>query len=248
MGQARLLNQKDELGQQFAEVAAHKFDQAMGFNLAPAATMAEIKGQHGAFIAFLGGYKELKSVEAPLQARRSFSEHEKKVWQMMSVFKFVIGDMDPHSENIFVKTDEDGKIAEIRVIDHGNSFIEKNPGSWGSKGNQGHWGKYNISKEAFVPEVIDFIQNQLTEDSFESFLKEIGGERQEFMSQGMLHNQLMRLAVLKECVAKGKIKTAEELARIHTQQDFQKHLKDIQTPSTSKPRRCEDGFVVVDLV
>lgn len=244
VGQSRLLNKKDSYAQQFAEVAAHKFDSIMGFKLAPAATMAQINGKNGAFLAFLGGYKELKDLEGTLESRQTFSQHEKKIWQQMCLYNFLIANMDPHSQNIFAKTDKANKLLEFRVIDHGNSFIEYNPGKWGSSGNQGHWGKFNISKEPFEPEVLDFIQTQLTEDKLEKFINEIGGQRTEFWTQGMDNLQRERLALLRHCVATGEIKSPAELSKIHTHEDFTKHLSKIK--KTERNHKIDDGFVIVD--
>lgn len=223
-GQARLLNQQDVLGQQFAEVAAHQFDKIMGFKLAPAATMAKIQGKEGAFLAFLQGYQELKACEEKLEARTSYEKDEKKKWQMMCLYNFLAGNMDPHNQNIFMRLNKNNHIEEVRMIDHGNCFIEYNPGAWSSKGNQGQWGTYKISKEAFEPEVIEFIRDNLTEDKLDQFVKQIGKERENFWTIRMDQLQRERLQLIRKQILEGEISTPEQLSQIHTSTDFETKL------------------------
>lgn len=222
-GQSRLLNQQDSLGQQYSEVAAHRFDEAMGFKLTPAATMTKLNGKEGAFLAFLKGYEELKECENKLEGRSSYEESEKKIWQTMCIYNFLVGNLDPHNQNIFVRMEE-SQLKEVRMIDHGNCFIEMNPGEWGSKGNQGHWGTYKISKEAFTPEVIEFVRTNLTEDKLDQFVKQIGKERENFWTIHMDQNQRERLQLIREGILQGKISSPKELSNIHTSNDFRKHL------------------------
>ena len=196
----------------------------MGFKLAPAATMAKLKGKEGAFLAFLSGYEELKKCEGKLEARTSFEKEEKKKWQMMCIYNFLTGNMDPHNENIFVRMGKNNRLEEIRMIDHGNCFIEANPGEWGSKGNQGHRGNYKISKEAFEPETIDFIRNNLTEEKLDQFVSNIGKERENFWTINMDQRQRERLQLIRDGILQGKITTPQQLSKIHTSNDFQKHM------------------------
>jgi hypothetical protein len=238
-GQARLLNKKDELAQQFAEVAAHRFDDVFGFHLAPAAAMVKLSKKEGAFLAFLGGYQELKDCEKKLQARNTYDPNEKVLWQRMCLYNFLIGNLDPHNENIFVRMYKQGHLNEVRMIDHGNSFIEYNPAAWGAKGNQGHWGTYKISKEAFEPEVLDFIKNQLTSEKLESFVQQMGSSREKFWSVRM--DQLMRdrLQLLRDGILSGSISNPDQLSQIHLHADFSKHL-------IAKPHDSLDMSVIAD--
>lgn len=246
-GQARLLNQ-NEMCQQFAEVAAHQFDEIMGFKLAPAATMVEMKNREGAFLAFLGGYKELKDCEKTLEARTSYDKAERIKWQLMCLANYVKANLDPHNENIFVKLDKDNKIIDIRVIDHGNCFVEHNPDAWGAKGNLGKWGDYKQSLPQFEPEILEFIRNSLTEKNLDQFVANIGKEKQNFWTTHMDTLQRDRLRILRECVLSGQIKSPAELACIRTQQDYSTHLKHSAQSIVAKEEATEiGGFAVLDI-
>jgi hypothetical protein len=222
-GQARLLNLEDSLGREFSEVAAAKFDAIFGFGFAPEAKMMEIGSKKGAFLEFLGGYKELSAAKRILQHRKSFTAQETIMWQKMCLHNFLIGNMDPHDENIFVEIDIKGILQKIAVIDHGNSFIESNPGALGAKGNQGHWGKYKLSNAKFHPEVLQFIKKQLDQEHVEEFIKWVKAERAEFWNDKMEIKMRERFALMKDILS-GSIATPEKLSGIHTNDDFKKHL------------------------
>lgn len=246
-GQARLLSNND-LSQQFAEVAAYEFDKIMGFKLAPAATMVELKNREGAFLAFLSGYKELKKYEKDFEARTSYDKSERLLWQKKCLYKYLVGDLDPHNENIFVRLNEDGKLIDVRVIDHGNCFITKNPGEWGSKGNLGNWGNYKISKDDFEPEILDLIQNGLTEKNLNQFVVNMGEKREDFWTIPMDKLQRDRLRILRECVINKTIKNPYELAKVQTQRDYNEYLKNINAPRDEKNESTDvGGFSVMDI-
>ena len=244
-GQARLLNQKDEMGQQFAEVAAYQFDEIMGFKLAPAATMAEMTGNEGAFLAFLKGYKPLKECEGKLEQRHHYDHEEKRKWQMMCIYNFLVGNLDPHNENVFMKMDEKGHIGEIRMIDHGNCFIEQNPGEGAPVGNQGHWGTYKISGDAFTSEVREFIRDNLTEDKLDEFVQSM--QRDPFWTLNMDQLQRQRLSVLRNGVVNGEISSPRELAKLHTARQLDKYAHEESAPSDLHESTLIGSFAVLDI-
>ncbi len=244
-GQARLLNHKDDMGQQFAEVAGFQFDEIMGFKLAPAATMAELKNQDGVFLAFLDGYKPLAKCEEELEKRNGFQSKEKVMWQKMCIYNFLVGNMDPHSENIFVKM-QNSQLQEIRMIDHGNCFIEQNPGTGAPIGNQGHWGNYKISDARFEPEVLEFIRTHLTEDKLDAFVRSVGG-RDKFWTIKMDQLQRARLDALRHGVLSGEIKSPRELSKLHTSKDIAKYAFKQERYVECKESTDVGDFAVLDI-
>ena len=102
---------------------------------------------------------------------------------------------------------------DLRMIDHGNCFVQSNPADWGPKGNMGHWGSYKISNEQFLKEVRQFILNNLDDSVVEKIVESTSKKNPEFWSQEMIELQKLRVRVLKEGVASGKISTPAELAK-----------------------------------
>lgn len=222
VGQARLLNFDDPLGREFSEVAAAKFDDIFGFGFSPEAKMMSFGDKEGAFLEFLGGYLELSSVKQLFNGKERFFEDEIIQWQMMCLHQLLIGNMDPHDENIFVQVDENGILKKIAVIDHGNSFIESNPGI-GPKGNQGCWRKYKISKQKFHPQVLEFIRKNLDKEHVEQFIDWVKKERGIFWNDKMDAKIRQRFALM-EKILDGTIATPRQLGSIHTNEDFKKYL------------------------
>ncbi len=222
-GQARLLN-ATEYAQEYAEVVASDLCDALHFEgIAPKAIMTRFCGKKGAFISFLDGFIELKDVKQQFNARSSFSKEEIAIWQKMVVWNFLIGNLDPHDENIFVQMDEEGILSDLKMIDHGNCFPLYNPGM-GSAGNLGAWGHFSISREPFLEEIKAFILENITEQNCVAFLNG-STERAAFFKDSMKKLQIERVRVLRECVATNKIHSPALLARIKTDSSFQACLK-----------------------
>lgn len=213
-GQARLLCSA-RLSQEYAEVAAHKLSHALGFDITPAAQMCTIRNQEGAFLAFLKGYKEAKDVVETMEAKKAYTANELTLFQKMAAYDFLSGNMDCHDENWFVRMKGD-EITEIRVIDHGNSFIESNPAPMSSLGNQYKWGRLKISQESFTAEFVSFIKS-MTKQGLESFIQET---RSQFLNTKMEALIRERFWTLRAGVIAGKISCPGDLSRLHTDHDF----------------------------
>ncbi len=244
-GQNRLFNRRDPMNEPYSEVAMHYFSEIFGFNLSPAATTVEFKNETGAFLAFLGGYQELADVKKELESRDSFSKDELVKWQLAIVAIFASLNFDPHDGNIFVKTAFNAKgekiITDIKIIDGGNNFAEVLPGQWGSKGHRKEPGDLKISKEKFTPEIIEFIQKNMTDEKYEQFLAKVKQDRPGFMSNEMSVLLRKTIQVLRNAVVKGDIATPHELLNVLTDLDYSKHLKE-------KPLSVDaDDWVMVDI-
>jgi hypothetical protein len=119
---------------------------------------------------------------------------------------------------------DNNELVEVRMIDHGNCYLEKNPGEGAPIGNQGYWGKYKISNEAFEPEILEFIRDNLTEAKLDAFVRSIGA-RDKFWTINMDQLQRDRLQILRNAVLKGEIQTSTELAKLHTSKDMAPYIR-----------------------
>ena len=217
VGQARLLSDNPR-NRVYAEVIAADLDRRLGFNVVPAATMCEIEEVEGAFIQFLHGYQPLNEIEQALRIRRSFLEAELTHFQRAVLLDFLTGNLDCHSENLFISLSGAGEIKSVKVIDFGNAFIQANPGPLGPKGNQYAWGTLPLAEQRFTEESLEFIR-RLPKEAFEDFIRETSDD---FMSDAMANLLRDRFHVLIEYITTGKIRTPKDLSKLHTDGDFQK--------------------------
>ncbi len=230
VGQARLLN-SEKGAQEYAEVVASDLCKEFNFNgIAPEAITASFCGKEGSFIAFKGGFQELKDVKDAFNARTDFSEDEINLWQMIVVWNSFIGNLDPHDENIFVVMGIGDVLERACMIDHGNAFPVYNPAWLGSKGNLGAWGRFTISKEPFTDKIKKFILDNLSQEKMEQFF-ESNKARAAFFKPKMRDLQIKRIRILRECVESGQIINPEKLAEIKTDHDYAIHLNDDATSS-----------------
>ena len=221
-GQNRLLNQRDNLAESFNEYVGYKFSSHFGFHIAPPAKMVTINGEVGALIHFLDGFRELKGQNDFLN-RETYTEQEQRLWQLLSLFNFLIGNLDPHTENIFVKV-KNGYLQDVRMIDFGNTMIQYNP-DFGTRGHQGDWGKHKIAEFEFLPDVLTFIRDNLSQDRLEQFISTISRERFKYWTPQMESLLRDRFAILNQCVLSGQISSPKSLSQIHTTSDFDRLLK-----------------------
>ncbi len=221
-GQARLLSGR-RMVQEEAEVIAGDLSRFLGFgNMAPEAIMANFGGEEGAFIAFLDGYKELSEIKEDFDSRDDYTKEEVLMWQMKEIWNKLIGNLDPHDDNVFVKGTGE-RVEQISMIDAGNSFPEYNPGYFGSRGNLAASASYNITKRPFLPEVCAFITRHITEERVEQFIHS-SAMRQGFFSEKMRLRQMERVRLLRR-VASGVIETPVQLAMIQTDNDYARYLR-----------------------
>jgi len=235
-GQRRLCRQA-KLAEQVSEVARYTLTKTLHTNTAPLAKMKKIGGKFGAFIEFLPD-TPLSNVQDKLEKRTRFTEKEKTIWQRACIEDFLAGNLDSHSENIFVKLGREGQIQSVKFIDAGNAFIEHNPGPWGSIGNRHAWGNLKISKESLTADTLQFIEN-VTEQDVEKFIEQAQNLDPNFWSLKMETRMRERFEALKTCIAKNSEISLREIAELKRSDQFAKH--------TSKPKFDLYGsFVVMD--
>lgn len=200
-GQLYFLSHKTK-AQAEAEVAAYHLDRHFGFGLSPESRMETIAGKEGAFQIFIKSKDENKFKEAAesiesLESKKEYTKEELNLFQMMAVFDFLIGNLDRHDENWFVKVIE-GDIKELKTIDNANSFLRKNPKSADKVRNQYKWRRLNIAAKPFTEETKKFIREKLSDTNLQAFVEAIKQTLPEFMDDEMEGNLYVRIAVLRK--------------------------------------------------
>lgn len=154
------------------EVLAAKLDRTCGFHLTPYSAFVEIAGKKGAFLDFLSGYKEAKEILEDYNNKENYSSREIDLFQKMAVYDYLIGNLDRHEENWFVKI-EKGSLTDLRCIDNGNSFIKTNPNAATKKllKNQYKWKKENIAEIDFSGVTKDFIRTNVSQVNINTFMQ-----------------------------------------------------------------------------
>ena len=120
--------------------------------IVPEAVMITIKGEKGVFIKFLDGYGEPGKREPFKNARAS----ELKNFQLLAVFDFLIGNLDRHDDNFFVKKTDNGEddYSKLKLIDHGNAFPFSSPNPITGNGrNMYKWARFSVAKVPFTEEI-----------------------------------------------------------------------------------------------
>lgn len=171
MGQASLLlSSRDKLSKARAEVFAYYMARKLSFNncvgecIAPEAVILNLYGEWGVFIRFLDGYQE-----PPPNIEPFLNPNKKELYnfQMLAIYDFLIGNLDRHKDNIFIKEN----FEDFRCIDQGNSFPYTNPKPGSISGrNMYLWTKFEVAKEAFLPEIKTHIRDNLNKKEFENCL------------------------------------------------------------------------------
>lgn len=220
VGQISLLSTAP-MAQPKGEVAAFLADVTFGFNMAPCTVMTEIENESGAFLEFLHGYQEASEILPQLESpERLFTEEEKTLFQKMTLFDFLTGNLDRHEENWMVKLDEHEEIVDIKCIDNGNCLPRQNPGMGTSSLaiKQYLWKNLNISGEKFTDASKQFILDHLTDDRLNALIamyKEgAHGLNVDYFDDGMELLLRQRFEVLKQIPFETGPHTARELGDI----------------------------------
>ncbi|PJD97658.1 MAG: hypothetical protein CK425_03250 [Parachlamydia sp.] len=151
-GQLFYLNKK-KLAQSKAEVAAYQVSRFLGFSITPESRVVTLGGKIGTMQLYLNGYHEAAKFTHLFGKKDNFSEQGWRQFQEMTLFDYLIGNLDRHNENLLIKFDAAGKIHEIKAIDNANSFPEKNFNRFIkiASRNQYKWRRFQVAKEEFDP-------------------------------------------------------------------------------------------------
>lgn len=226
-GQLYFLSHKSK-AQAEAEVAAYHLDRHFGFGLSPESEMVKLEGKEGAFQLFIKSrdetqFKEAKELVGNLEQKSEYSLQELELFQKMAVFDFLIGNLDRHEENWFVK-EIGGNISELKTIDNANSFLRKNPSSGDKIGNQYKWRKLKIADSPLTEQMKQFIRETLTSTNIQAFVQKLQQDLPEFLDDEMKHNLYVRVAVLLKA-AKEPDFPLYNLGLLITDEDMQDYLQ-----------------------
>ena len=178
-GQASLmLSARDGLAKARAEVIAFHLAKNLKFNLKvngecliPEAIMLNLNGEQGVFIKFLTGYREPNLEQEPFL---NPNEIETRNFQMLALYDFLIGNLDRHLDNFFIKDGEIPNFEIIKFIDQGNSFPFAGPPPLSISGrNMYKWAHFSIAEKPFLPEVKNHMRHHLKIENFREAVRKI---------------------------------------------------------------------------
>lgn len=223
IGQVSLLS-TDPMAQSKSEVAASMLDKIFNFNLAPCAKITRIGGKIGVFLEFLHGYREAadpKTLQQLERPGRIFTPSECTIFQKMAIFDFLIGNLDRHTENWFVRLGKGGEIIDIKCIDNANSFPKKNPEGVTLSllsDKLYAWKKFQISQFPFTEDTKRFIRENLTGERLEAliaaFKRGDQGLGKNYFEADMERLFRQRFSIIKKIAQEEGPVTARELGEI----------------------------------
>lgn len=222
-GQSRHLS-AHPAAQAKTEVIAAKLDRKCGFNLTPYSDFVEIAGKNGAFLEFLDGYKEAKEILTEFGKKETYSPEEIDLFQKMTIYDYLIGNLDRHEENWFVKYNQNGSkaITELRCIDNSNSFIKSNPTIKFLMKNQYKWKNEKIAQIPFSDTTKAFIKENVTFYKIKQFIADVKADLKlnDLLEPEMLDNLKKRLEILQKLPQLSFPHTPEQLGQLTTDHDI----------------------------
>ena len=142
----------------------------------------------------------------------------------MACLDFLLGNSDRHPENWMVKTDGQGYITDIKLIDNGASLPRQHVIQGAILGdffrstaahNQYNWATFKASEEGFTDKMKTFIEN-LSSDDLEEAFNAIDGEQPNYLTEEMKTFAHERLTLLKKA-AEGSLQVTEGEGSRHFQ-------------------------------
>ncbi|WP_059359115.1 hypothetical protein [Parachlamydia acanthamoebae] len=225
-GQLYYLNTK-KLAQSKSEAAAFEVSKFLDFPISPGARVVKLGDKTGTMQRFLNGYQEAEQVSYLLQNQDNFTPQGWKQFQQMTLFDYLIGNLDRHHENWLVKLDEEGKVNDIKAIDNVNSFPEKNIfGIKVAARNQYKWRNFQISGYAYDSELLNDLRSHLTPIQVGQMISSINDRLPGFLSDKMetlLKERAQALYLLAD-PERGPF-TPQELAEYRTHSSIKALLK-----------------------
>jgi hypothetical protein len=214
------------------EMASHLISEAFGFNLVPETAVVQSEGKSASVQVFAEGFSlAAGAVKARLNAANPqppLTEKEKFLFQKMACLDFLLGNSDRHSDNWMVKTDNQGCITDIKLIDNGASLPRQHviqgtiPGDFFRRTaahNQYNWATFKASEEGFTGEMKTFIEN-LSSDDLEEAFNAIDGEQPNYLTEEMKTFAHERLTLLKKAAAGSLQVTEGEGSRLFQVRDL----------------------------
>lgn len=198
-----------------AEDAAFILDRTLKLNLVPYTRTVTFGGVEGAFQSWIHGYKEIRDYKDELD-RKILTKEETTLFQMAMLFDILLGNLDRHEENWFVKV-VDGKVVDIAMIDNGNSFIKMNPKRKNQLVKQYKWKELEVSKLPLLQEVKDEMLMKL--ENIPLFLQRVEKQLPDFLDDDMRKNFIDRAQLLQTFLQRDVV-TPIQIATPVTDQDI----------------------------
>lgn len=240
-GQHSLLSKRAE-AQPKAEVISYRASLFFNLEGIPPSRLVEVNNVKGVFQLAAQTYvkskegekeksgtiklHEAKELMGPISnilsdPARVFLPAEIEAFQRFIIHDFLIGNLDAHEENWFVKLNEKNEIIQIVGIDKANSFPEKNPSVLGIGGvNQYKWKNTFLAKNAFSDKMKALMRENMSPQKVDAFITEIENKHPEFFSAAMIKLFKERAHVLYEIGLSKNSVTPQQLAKMVTDRDF----------------------------
>jgi hypothetical protein len=132
---------------------------------------------------------------------REFKTSEVEAFQRFALLDFLIGNLDAHEENWFVKFDEErNEITHIIGIDKANSFPSKNPQNRSGPGkNQYKWRDTPIAAKPFT-EQMKILMGTLSEEMVDTFIQRVNMKFDGFFNEQMIKLLHTRVKAMREII------------------------------------------------
>lgn len=209
--------------QPMTEVAAMRLDRKCNFYLTPYSDIIEINGIKGAFLEFLDTYKEAKEILSDFEKKPSYTHEEIVLFQKMAVYDYLIGNLDRHEENWFVRfADNTTNIVDLKCIDNGNSFIKSNPSIKYLMKNQYKWKKEKIAQIPFTDEIKLLVKQNVSQKQIEEFISEMTKDPnlRDLFEPKIIQNLRSRLLVLQNIPDSNLIDSPAQLGEVTSDADI----------------------------
>lgn len=223
-----------------AEKIAYEASQFFELGSLPPSQLVEIGNQNGVFqlavqtvIKTQEGekqstkdieLKEAKELMTPannilMDPKRKFTPSEIEAFQRFALTDFLIGNLDAHEENWFVKFDQTKRITHILGIDKANSFPQKNPRRSERRGrNQYKWKNVPIAQAPFSKEMRE-IMKSFSDDKLDQFINRINNKYPDFFDPKIENLMRARVKAIRE-IADIKGSSPAYLAEMVSDIDF----------------------------
>lgn len=209
-----------------AEVAMYHYSETFNLRVSPPARMGTFLNKKGVYVSYLHGYQLLRDVYKRLEKRVSYSPAENIMWQKVIIAIFATLNYDPNTGNILLRLNASNEIEDIKLIDAGQAIrAKKLPPRFMIIGNRLTPSIFKISKEAFAPEIVEFIRDNMTEENLDRFIEIVKRELPSFWTPKMERVHRSTLQVLRAAVLSGAVTTPRALFKIVTQHDYDNILR-----------------------
>lgn len=169
-----------------------------------------LQNKIGAFLVFAKNTKEAKDIASELDAKLEYTDAELDIFQIFTIFDYLIGNLDRHSSNWLVNW-ENENLKKIVPIDNANCFPKQVPNfyNFGAWMNLFAWKNFNIANQSFTDKIKEYVKTHLTQKRIEIIISSIDQDEEiknlykiqkikaffeKYITQEMIDNIKKRLA------------------------------------------------------